>query len=431
LDHELKSKKEKMKATKTKEGMPDQLIIQELNIVSADRSRKDVSDWKQSLLAAESIYYPNRSRLYDLYSDAILDGHLTGVLDKRFESVLNKSIYFTDQSGKRVTEMDRVIESETFRDIVTKILESQAWGLTGLEFIPGSKINFKEIPRKHIKPHKKLIAFDQNGEEGISYDGVSNIWVIGKDNDLGYLLKCAIYVTFKRGGLGDYAQFVEIFGQPIRIIKYDSYDLKTKTELRKVIDEAGSSLALMIPKQSDFEMMDGKQSNADGNLQLKFLNFCNEEISVIVLGNTETTKASSSSGYAQSKEHSKQQIEKTKSDMKFVIGKLNSIEFFNILISYGLPVEGGRFRFDKEVNLEDLKSRVEIDKEVANQGVPIDDEYWYEKYGIAKPQNYSELKKQKHIEKAILFDKSNLSSSSGNFWHTLRTSLADFFDPAR
>ena len=97
---------------------------------------------------------------------------------------------------------------------------------------------------------------------------------------------------YKRGGMSDWAQYIELFGQPVRVIKYDSYDEQTKAELKKILDESGSSLSIMIPRQTDFEIKDGKQTNCDGNLQLSFIKAMNEELSITVLGNTETTTSS-------------------------------------------------------------------------------------------------------------------------------------------
>lgn len=381
----------KLKATK-EPARTEKLVVQEINIQSTNRSQKDIGYVKTVLHAAESVSFPNRVGLYDLYEDALLDGSVTGAFEKRIEAVLNKNLYFCNADGKRINQMDDVIGSEVFRSVVKKIMETPAYGISGMEFVPGAEFTFKEIPRKHIKPHKKILAIEQNEDSGISYENVSNIWIVGEEKDLGYLLKCSLYAVYKRGALADYAQYVELFGQPVRIIYYDAYDTKTKMELRKVLDETGSSLAMMLPKQAQFEMKDGKESNANGELQLKFLKYCDDEILVIILGNTETTKSSESSGYAQSKTHDKQQEEKTKSDMKYVLNKLNSNQFFRILKSYGFPVEGGRFKFDSEIDLEYLATKIKIDVELAKLGVKFSDDYMYNTYNIPKPANYDELK---------------------------------------
>jgi len=440
-----KGKITKAKSTVTKTEGTTSLVVQDIRVMSADRSRKDIGDFRNALQAAESIHYPNRVRLYDLYDDITLDGHLTGILEKRIEAVINKNLYFADASGKRVDAMDEVIESEVFREILMLIMQTPAYGLSGLEFIPGPELKFKEIPRKHIKIENKVIAYNQNDADGKPYESIKNIWVLGKEKDLGYLLKCSPYALWKRGDMADWSQYVEIFGQPVRIVYYDAYDTKTKMEVKQVLDESGSSLALMIPKQAQFEMKDGKQSNGNGELQEKFKQACDNEMSIIVLGNTETTTSSKSSGYAQSKTHGQQQIEKTKSDLKYVKGKLNSKQFLDILKSYGLPVEGGKFKFEKELDIQALVSRLSIDKEVSAK-VPISDDYWYETYGIPKPDNYAELKAKQEADKAAVQQQFQTSDKprkntekkgkqdtteevlmGNSFWANLKSVLSDFF----
>jgi hypothetical protein len=434
-----------------------QLIVQELRILAPDRSKKDIGDMHNALVSAESVYSPQRAQLFHLYDRIMLDGHLTGIVGKRFDAVLNKAIYYEDSEGKRDERFDDLIESLEFQECVTKILETKLYGTSGMEFIPGEKFCFKEIPRRHIKPELGIIALDQYGQTGYEYADVSNVWVLGKERDLGLLLKCIAYVIWKQGNFGDWAQYIEIYGQPVRIIKYDAWDNKTKMELRQVLDESGSSLALMIPKQADFEMKDGKQSNGDGKLQGSFREACNEELSIVILGNTETTSSSKSSGYAQAKEHGKQQLEITKSDMKYVKAMLNSDKFKAILKSYGFPVDGGKFKFEKELDLSALSQKLIIDQAVSAK-VPVADDYWYNTYGIPKPDNYNELRAKMDAayktavpaqvvkpgnnqeeddeeeppanKPAPKSTKKGLKSTPGS-WFKLRSLLADFFDQAR
>jgi len=427
------------------------VIVQELNVISANRHYKDVGEYRISLDSAERPHYPNRTRLYDLYDDVVLDGQVSGCIDKRIDAILNKTLIFQNSAKKHVDEMDEVIGSNNFRKLIRQIILSKLWGISGLEFVPGAEIEFLEIPRKHIKPEIKVITKEQSDYEGIPYEGISNVWVIGEDKDLGLLLKASLYALYKRGTLGDYAQYIEIFGQPVRIVYYDAYDTKTKDELRKTLDESGSSLAMMIPKQAQFEMKDGKQSNGDGNLQFKFLSYLDDQVSIVILGNTETTQASASSGYAQSKEHGKQQLQITKSDLKFVENLLNSKKFMAILKSYGLNVEGGRFAYEKEIDLTELRAKAEVDKIVIETyKVPVSDDYVYKTFGIEKPENYDELKAKQEADKLALQQqkedpapeppapkdkkakpaKPKSDKLSDNYWQKLRTTIADFFDPA-
>ena len=423
------------------------IVVQDLTLIAADRTPKDIGKLKSALISAESIYFPNRAALYDLYHDVLsLDGYLQGIINKLIDSVLNKELKFIHKSGKEDEALTELMNSNVGRNLITKIIESDIWGISGVEFIVGTEFQFQEIDRKHIKPEKGLITKSQystSEENAFKIDELPFVWVIGGKKDLGKLLACSMYAIFKRGNFGDWAQYVEIFGQPVRIIYYDAYDTKTRQELKQLLDESGSSLAMMIPKQAEFQMLDGKTSNGDGQLQERFKIACNEEMAIAILGNTETTSSSKSSGYAQSKEHGKQQDERIKSLLKFVANTLSSQTFLTILKSYGYDTEG-KFQYGKEIDVLELKTRMEIDTFVSEK-VPVSDDYWYDTYGIPKPDNYEELK-QKMEEKAKVevieptpvprekkpAKKVGLTEpKKQNLIDKIAKNLADFFDQAQ
>ena len=369
------------------------VIINDITQVAPDRNRKDIGKLKSAIERAESIYVPSRVLLYDLYNDILtIDGHLSGIIEKRTKAITNKNLKFIDKNKQKVDCFDELIYSLKFNRLIELIMESKYWGLSGVQFLVGQVFDFNEIPRKHIRIENKLIVKSQYDNTGIPYETDRFINVIGNEKDLGKLLQCSMYAIYKRTGFGDFAQYVEIFGQPVRIIYYDAYDTKTKEELRKILRESGGSLAMMVPKQAKFEMLDGKTSNGTGELQKRLIDCCNEEMDIAVLGNSETTTASSSSGYAQSKTHAEQQLEITKSDLSFVQNTLSSPWFLDVLKSYGYPVDGGCFEFEIELDLEALKLRLDIDS-VVSEKVPMEDAYWYYTYGIPMPKNYNELKK--------------------------------------
>ncbi|MDR1984992.1 MAG: DUF935 domain-containing protein [Prevotellaceae bacterium] len=411
---------------------PQKVIINDLTLVAPDRNRKDIAKLKSSIQRAESIYTPSRVQLYDLYHDiTTIDGHLAGVLQKRKDFVLNKCIQFVDKNKRKIDAFDKIIYSNKFNRLIELIIESKFWGVSGIEFIIGKEFDFEEIPRKHIRIEKNMIVKSQYDYEGTPIDELPFVWTVGRKNDLGLLLKCSMYALYKRSGFGDFAQYVEIFGQPVRIIYYDAYDTKVKSELRKILDESGGSLCMMIPKQAQFQMLDGKTSNGTGELQERLIQNCNAEMSVAILGNTETTTSSSSSGYAQSLTQSQQQLEITKSDIAFVQNVLNEQWFLNILKSYGYPVDGGSFEFEFEIDLDNLLKRVQIDTFVSSK-VPVDDDYYYTAYGIPKPDNYDELKARQEEERkaALLAMQSNNEPQPDepkNSKKNLFDKLADFF----
>jgi hypothetical protein len=426
------------------------IVINDLTLVAPNRQSKDIGKLKEAIVNAEAIHFPNRVLLYDLYHDVLsMDGYLRGIVGKRINAVLNKNLKFIGKSGKHNEDIEELMDSKAGRDLITKILESKLWGISGVEFVVGEKFSFEEVERKHIKPEKGVITRSQYSTveaESFVIDELPFVWVIGDKKDLGLLLACSMYAIFKRGNFGDWAQFIEIFGQPVRVMYYDAYDTQTKQELRSVLEKSGTSLAMMIPKQAEFKMEDGKTTNANGELQDKFKIACNEEMAIAILGNTETTSSSKSSGYAQSKEHGEQQDEITMADMKFVANMLNEAKFLNILKSYGYDING-KFYYEEVLDVNKLKIRMEIDTFVSSK-VPIADDYFYDTYGIPKPDNYEELKAKMEEQKAKkeAFEqeqkadpKADPKAEKGkltdikqkNLLDKIAKNLADFFDQAQ
>lgn len=380
------SRKQRKPNTDGNKQVP-QIVVHDLTLVSPQRGTADIGKLRGAIERAESITLPRRVQLYDIYRHiTTIDGHLSGIIEKRVAAVQNKTLTYKDRKGNRIEEFDTLINSLKFDELLKLIVESKLWGISGVEFIPGGFFDFKALPRKHISPEKQQILLSQYDYEGIPIDDLPFVWIVGEERDLGKLLTCSMYSLYKINGFGDFAQYVEIFGQPVRIIYYDAYDTQTKNQLSELLHTSGSSLSMMIPKQAQFQMLDGKTSNANGDLQMALIKACNDEMSVAVLGNTETTTSSDSSGYAQAKVQSEQQFQITASDLTFVERILNSPKLLSLIRSYGLPVsEGGYFEFEQAKDLEKLAKRLDIDERVSYK-VPIPDDYWYDTYDIPRPK---------------------------------------------
>lgn len=420
------------KNTEVQRNNAQHLVVQEIKLVSPDRNRKDAGKLKNAIELSESAFVPNRYKLLDLYHDVVtIDGHLSGLLDKRTKAVTNKRMVFMDKSGQKVDAMDDLIGSSKFERLLEVIMERKYYGTCAVEFIVGKAFDYNEIDRRHIRPESREIAISQFDARGISVDELPMVWLMGEPYELGKLLQCSLYALYKRSGFGDFAQYVEIFGQPVRVVKYDAYDEETRKKVRDMLEQAGSSLTMMIPKQADFEMLDGKTSNGTGELQERLINCCNQEMSVAILGNSETTTSSKSSGYAQAEIHADQQLEITISDMRYVCNMLNSPFFMGVLAGYGYPVEGGKFVFEQEQDLGKLQARLTIDLQLASR-VPIDDDYFYETYGLPKPQNYEQLKREQEERRQAALDAVKNADREPSKEETKEKSklydrLADFF----
>lgn len=362
-------------------------VVSNLIVRTVDRSPKDRGTLRSAHIAGESVYYPNRQRLYDTYEDVLLDAFLRGIINKRISQVVNKKLVF-HRNGEQVPGIDKLIRSRAFKGIMRQIMWSKFWGISGVEFQPGKQLAWKEIPRKHIKTKTQKITYEQTGlTDGISYTNLKNVWIIGDDNDLGILLICSYIILLKKGVISDWAQFIEIYGSPIMVLKYKGYDMSAKVAADNILKRMSSAARITIPEEMGLTFEDGKVSNGDGKLQNTFRQAANEELAILILGNTETSGHSGTGTGAKSKTHSEQQLEIIKDDMDDLIDLLNSDHFMSVLQQYGYDVSGGEFEFTGEVDIDFLEKKSKIDLAFIAAGLPVPHSYIYETYAIPEPKD--------------------------------------------
>jgi len=380
-------------------GAPVSIINNQIDVRPFHRTNQDIQTWRNALQHAESRI-PRRVLLYDLYADVVLDGHVESVTQKRMDAVTSAGWKFVDKEGAEVDAINELIDTIGFDDMLSEIINSRFWGYSMLEpkFFTNSEgeqeMSLWTVPKLNMRPELGIISNDAYSDDGLNIrKGIyaKTIMEVGRTNDLGLLLKVAPYQVLKRGGLGDYAMFVQVFGNPLVDATWDGYNDEQRVKLLEAINALGQGGAIVRPEGTNVELLD-KSANANGDLQTKFINLLNKEISKTILGSTETTEASESSGYAQSKTHEGQDDRKHESDIKFARRILNS-RFIPILKAHGFDTKGGKFIVAGEEDSLTKKEMFEIHKGLATEmKLPMDDDFLYETYGIPKPDNYDQLK---------------------------------------
>ncbi|RYF26586.1 MAG: DUF935 family protein [Flavobacteriales bacterium] len=439
------------RVTKTRGKLDPKIINQTIEIRPIQRDSLDLGKWRTATRQAESVM-PRRVQLYDMYADLRgTDSAFIAAWTKREDGVTSADWQFTDANGEPVEEINQLMDSIGFEELLKEIINAKGWGKTLLE--PTFFINDNEmyevsanlIPRKHCRPDQHIITKDQSSDTGINYkEGIyaKTVMDIGKDDDLGLFLAAAGYAILKRGAVGDWATFVEKFGQGIIDGEWDGYNEGQKLALSKALDGMGSGGVIIRPAGTKITAI-MPTGNATGQLQMSFTDFCNKEIYKSLLGTTETIDSSKSSGYAQAETHQEENVKKNDTDINYVRRYLNS-EFIKVLIAAGFNAKGGTFVIKTGKTLS-KKDSFAIHKQMAKDlNIPIDDDFFYETYEVRKPDNYDELKaankvaddmppddepgkpaKTKKGEVVKLSDKFSFSDLLG------LKKLAGFFQPAR
>lgn len=379
---------------------PPAIVINNIDVRPVNRTAQDIPKWRNAIKSAEART-PRRTLLYDLYADVMLDGHVIAVLGKRIDAVTTANWQFVNKEGKPVDAINEIIDSIGFDDIVAEALNSKFWGYTILEpkfwkNISGKwEVAANLIPRLNYRPHLGVVAYDWATDEGINIrEGIyaKTVMEVGRTNDLGLLVSAAQYAILKRGGIGDYAMFVQVFGRPILDATWDGFDEAQRLKLQQSLN-IGPGGTIIRPEGTQLNILESKLTQS--SIHSDFKKDMNAEISKALLGTTETTESSDSSGYAQSKEHGEQDENKHESDVNFVRKVLNS-RFIKILEAAGFNTEGGSFIIQGEETKLTTKESFDMHFKMATElGLPMDDDFFYETYGVPKPDNYDKIKAEK------------------------------------
>lgn len=394
-------------AVKRKQGKaPDNIIVQNIQIHNAPHNTQDIENWKSAIRAFENIVNPNRTLLYDLYEDILLDGQIEATWGKRQDAVLNKELVFV-RDGVEDEEITKLLNSPDMRLLIRELHNSIAWGYTLIQVNDirydsdeeSYKVDFDLIPRKHVHP--------EEGFECVSREQsmTSRDWLFKEDPlaaymlwagdpaDKGIFVKAAQYVIYKRGGFGDWSQFAEMFGMPFREMIYDDYDEATRAKLEQGLQEWGGAGYSIHPRSTELKIHETGGSTGSNEVYDRLIAACDASISKTILGNTLTTEQGENGARSLGEVHKEVEDAKTLSDQRLLLSILNT-KFRAILKRFGLNVTGGMIWYkspDKDWTALQTKWNV-IDS--ISDKVPVDDDYIYEEFDIPKPDNYEELKEE-------------------------------------
>ena len=360
------------------------------------RGGLDVGVYMNAIRSAEVIDYPRREKLIDLYEDVKLDSHLFSVLRKQKAAVLSTPIQFM-RDGKVDEAMQEHIKSPWFLQFLGDLYDHEWEGVGGslFQFYRDDKgwINYDLIPRKNVDAINRVILHHQGDITGESWDEFDDLLYIGKPRMIGNLAVAAFWVVLKRNNVGDWADFAEIFGRPVREGTYDAWDEEARQKLLKDISEMGGAGVIVHPSGTELNLIQAQNVAGGGDLYEKLGTYCNNEISKTVTGNTLTTEAGDKGTQALGTVQ-KEGEEDINFFVKQAILNILNYEMTETFARLGINTEGGEFFFVPPKS-KNSQEKVNVLKTLRNDLLlPIDDDYLYEEFGIPKPKDYETMKEE-------------------------------------
>lgn len=372
----------------------------------------NVQAFQQAVNSALRWDMPRRKELYDLYDSALLDSHLRGVIRKRKIAVTQFPIEFR-RDGEPVEEINEQIKSPWFRNFIKSLIDVQLWGFRAYQFTVDKKgwVDFTEIDPRHINPvTREVLEYDYD-LTGKPLSDFPNTLFLGKANDCGELMSVIPWIITKRQTTGDWAQYAQIFGMPIREYTYDGSDWDTMQRLKEEAETQGSNGVYFHTSETAMRLVDPSSRSGSSELYDKLMQKCDEQISILLLGNTLTTAVGDSGSRALGDVQKSEEEAIMEDDRGYILDVLN-YEMTPIFAALGLNTEGGEWVHAQKTKV-DKAQQADIIVKMNAMGLPIDDDYIYETLDIAKPANYDEIKKEKEEQKAAMMEALKKSSENG------------------
>lgn len=361
----------------------------------------DMKAYMSSLLLAKSIDYSNRARLYDMYDSAMLDLHLSGTLAKRLRGVTSFPIEFR-RDGVTDDVVTAQLRTPWFRELRKDIIMAEFWGFSLFQFYTDDEgnIRFDLINRKHYDPVRGRLLRFQGDQDGVPIDEFDNMMFVGSERGLGIFAELLPAVLYKRGDMSDWAKFCNIFGMPIREYTYDAGDEEARRRLIADARQQGTNAAYIHPTGSELRLVEAGNKTGSGELYKQFADYWDAKISIRVLGNTLTTDAQDTGTQALGSVHHEEEQSMNEDDRQTILDVLN-YDMRPVFQSLGFNVEGGEFVYARK-DKTDPKTQLEIVQGLHTMGLPMDDDWLYETFAIAKPENYDEQKKMSEERKKMM-----------------------------
>ena len=347
--------------------------------------KKEIVNLLYARQEATDIFRPRRNILTELYDDTVMDMFLNGIVNNRIVRISNKPFMIVDTTtGKPDEVAELLLKKSWFNKWVKLAMESRLYGHSLIyfkEIVNGQVKQVDKVDRRYVVPELSWVLRSLSDEVPMftyTDPALSQFFVsCGDPSDLGLLLIASIGVILKKHSWQNWDEFEEIFGIPIRTATTPGNDKKVLDQIEVWLKKMGSAAYGVFPEGTTLDIKENKSSDAYGVFNEK-RKAINEELSILILGQTMTVMNGSSR--SQSETHQKTSDEIMNDDLTFIEDLVND-ELIPRLISFGYAFnDNHRFAWDTTDALP-LSEQWKIDQGLLEK-FDIDPEYFQEKYNV-------------------------------------------------
>jgi phage gp29-like protein len=269
---------------------------------------------------------------YTELRELLNDTHLWACVQSRKGSL--SKYQFQIESNRSSTELyDKFIANFDYSSLIDSVINSILFGFQPIELV-WAMFDGIALPSKIELLFQEEIGINSDDNYFI-YDGLNKIdmqqykhLILSNANNMiandGLLFKCNNHIKYKKASTKYWVMLNEKYGMPMLIGKYErgiSYEEVTKLA-DSLIDMVHDSV-LVAPKDVELQLIEPNK-NGSAKVYQDMIDYCNKEISKVILSQTLTTEAESGT-YATGKVHQETKVDVIKSDLMIVNKYLSMI----------------------------------------------------------------------------------------------------------
>ena len=299
---------------------------------------------------------------------------------------------------------EQILSIENFDDVMTHMLDAIEKGISIMEIIWGVDAAGHNVIDDILYIHQKKLMWAGDSEdlllvtmdhpEGMPL--IENKFVVhhytaksGHPSRAGLMRVCSWMYLFKNFNIKDWVAFAELYGQPLRLGKYDqAASEKDKTELLRALIQLGSDAAGIIPDSTTIEFIEANKTSSS-EVYENLARYADEQISKAILGQTLTSDSGGGS-YAQSKTHDEVRHDLTVADAKALAVTIRR-DIIRPLVEFNFP--GAEIPlFDFDIGDDETKEqKADLLEKLVGLGLKVPAAYAYKTFAIPQPEEGEEI----------------------------------------
>lgn len=245
-----------------------------------------------------------------VYRELRVDAHVGGCIRRRKSSV--KALKWglePQQASKTVVDViNAMFTNLDLSRIITEMMDAVLYGYQPLEVMWG-KVGGRIVPIDVIGKPAEWFVYDENNvlrlrtkQNRLRGDAVPERKFLvtrqdaSYDNPYGFadMSMCFWPALFKKGGLKFWVQFTEKYGAPWVIGKHPrSASEAENNQLLDSLEDMVQDAVAAIPDDSSIQILEAAGKAGSADVYERLLHYCRSEISLALLGQNQTTEATS------------------------------------------------------------------------------------------------------------------------------------------